>query len=53
MVDTIHAQYRGAPQSSLVYTKSNTKCINKSLNYQPLKFQKFEGKDNPKQHITY
>ena len=56
IADTIHSQYRGASQSSLVYAKSYTKHIDEMRmpsNYQPLKFQQFKGKGNPNQHIAY
>ncbi|KAA0041525.1 ty3-gypsy retrotransposon protein [Cucumis melo var. makuwa] len=39
-----------------MYSKPYTKRIDNlrmSLGYQPLKFQQFDGKGNPKQHIAY
>ncbi|KAA0065983.1 ty3-gypsy retrotransposon protein [Cucumis melo var. makuwa] len=50
------AQYGGPPQTSFMYSKSYTKRIDNlrmPLGYQPPKFQQFDGKGNPKQHIAH
>uniref|UniRef100_A0A2N9GIS1 Uncharacterized protein n=1 Tax=Fagus sylvatica TaxID=28930 RepID=A0A2N9GIS1_FAGSY len=56
ITNTIRAQYGGAPQSTLMYSKPYTKRID-SLRmppgYQPSKFQQFDVKGNPKQHVTH
>uniref|UniRef100_A0A2N9E6Y6 Uncharacterized protein n=1 Tax=Fagus sylvatica TaxID=28930 RepID=A0A2N9E6Y6_FAGSY len=56
ITNTIRAQYGGAPQSTLMYSKPYTKRID-SLRmppgYQPPKFQQFDGKGNPKQHVAH
>ena len=39
-----------------MYSKPYTKRINNlrmSVSYQPPKFQSFDGKGNPKQHVTH
>ncbi|GLT46757.1 hypothetical protein SLA2020_204870 [Shorea laevis] len=54
--DVIRARQGGTSQSSLVYAKPYTRRIdNLSLpdGYQPPKFQKFNGKGNPRQHIAH
>ncbi|GKU96286.1 hypothetical protein SLEP1_g9534 [Rubroshorea leprosula] len=54
--DVIRARQGGTSQSSLVYAKPYTRRIdNLSLpdGYQPPKFQKFNGKGNPRQHVTH
>ena len=56
ITNTIQAQYGGAPKSSLMYSKPYTKRIDilqMPAGYQPPKFQQFEGKGNPKQHIAH
>ncbi|KAA0041771.1 retrotransposon gag protein [Cucumis melo var. makuwa] len=56
IANSIRAQYRGPPQTSFMYSKPYTKRINNlrmPLGYQPSKFQKFDGKGNPKQHIAH
>ncbi|XP_038717270.1 uncharacterized protein LOC120010560 [Tripterygium wilfordii] len=56
IVDTIRAQYGGAPQSSLVYAKPYSRRIDEirmPWGYQPPKFQQFDGKGNPKQHVAH
>ena len=55
IMNTIWAQYGGAPQNSLMYSKPNTKRIDilQPAGYQPPKFQQFDGKGNPKQHIAH
>nr|XP_009767564.1 PREDICTED: uncharacterized protein LOC104218703 [Nicotiana sylvestris] len=53
---TIKDKYEVASKSSLMYTKSYTARID-SLKmpggYQPPKFQQFDGKGNPKQHVAH
>ncbi|GKV11564.1 hypothetical protein SLEP1_g22812 [Rubroshorea leprosula] len=54
--DVIQARQGGTSQSSLVCAKPYTRGIDKlslTNNYQPPKFQKFNGKSNPKQHIAH
>ncbi|KAL2487273.1 Ty3-gypsy retrotransposon protein [Abeliophyllum distichum] len=55
IADTIHAHYGGLPQFSLVYAKPYSRQIEEMrmpLGYQPLKYQCFDGKGNPKQHVA-
>jgi hypothetical protein len=56
ITNTIRAQYSGAPQSTLMYSKPYTKRIDNLRmppGYQPPKFQQFNGKGNPKQHVAH
>ena len=56
ITNTIRAQYGGPSQSTLMYSKPYTKRIDNlhmPVSYQPLKFQSFEGKKNPKQHVAH
>ncbi|TYK23272.1 ty3-gypsy retrotransposon protein [Cucumis melo var. makuwa] len=56
IANSIRAQYGGPLQTSFMYSKSYTKSIDNlrmSLGYQPQKFQQFDGKGSPKQHIAY
>ncbi|KAA0047150.1 ty3-gypsy retrotransposon protein [Cucumis melo var. makuwa] len=56
IANSIRAQYGGPPQTSVMYSKSYTKRIDSlrmPLGYQPPKFQQFDGKGNPKQHIAH
>ena len=56
ITNTIRAQYGGAPQNSLMYSKPYTERIDilqMLVGYQPPKFQQFDGKGNPKQHIAH
>jgi hypothetical protein len=56
ITNTIQAQYSGAPQSTLMYSKPYTKRIDSlwmPLGYQPSKFQQLDGKGNPKQHVAH
>ncbi|KAA0040811.1 retrotransposon gag protein [Cucumis melo var. makuwa] len=56
IANSIRAQYGGPPQTSFMYSKSYTKRIDNlrmPLGYQPPKFQQFDGKGNPKQHIAH
>ena len=56
IVNSIRDQYGVPPQTSFMYSKSYTKRIDNlrmPLGYQPPKFQQFDGKGNPKQHIAH
>ncbi|KAH7859342.1 hypothetical protein Vadar_013106 [Vaccinium darrowii] len=56
IASTIRAQYGGPAQSCFVYLKPYTKRIDyfrMPVGYQPPKFQQFDGKGNPKQHIAH
>ncbi|KAA0025726.1 ty3-gypsy retrotransposon protein [Cucumis melo var. makuwa] len=56
IANSIRAQYGGSPQTSFMYSKPYTKRIDNlrmPLGYQPPKFQQFDGKGNPKQHIAH
>ncbi|KAA0064819.1 retrotransposon gag protein [Cucumis melo var. makuwa] len=56
IANSIRAQYGGPPQTSFMYSKPYIKRIDNlrmPLGYQPPKFQQFDGKGNPKQHIAY
>ncbi|KAL6188691.1 hypothetical protein ACLB2K_040082 [Fragaria x ananassa] len=56
ITNSIRAQYGGPSRDSLTYSKPYTKRINSlrmPLGYQPPKFQQFEGKGNPKQHVAH
>ena len=56
ITNTIRAQYGGAPQSSLMYSKPYAKRIDilqMLAGYQPPKFQQFDRKGNLKQHIAH
>ncbi|KAA0050735.1 retrotransposon gag protein [Cucumis melo var. makuwa] len=56
IVNSIRAQYGGLSQTSFMYSKSYTKRIENlrmPLGYQSPKFQQFDGKCNPKQHIAH
>ncbi|KAA0066689.1 retrotransposon gag protein [Cucumis melo var. makuwa] len=56
IANSIRAQYGGPPQTSFTYFKLYTKRIDnlrRPLGYQPPKFQQFDGKGNPKQHIAH
>nr|XP_016471628.1 PREDICTED: uncharacterized protein LOC107793732 [Nicotiana tabacum] len=56
ITNTIRAQYGGPSQSSLYYSKPNTKridCLTMPTNYQPLKLHQFDGKGNPRQYIIH
>ncbi|KAA0033935.1 ty3-gypsy retrotransposon protein [Cucumis melo var. makuwa] len=56
IANSIRAQYGGPPQTSFMYSKSYTKRIDNlrmPLGYQPPKFQQFDGRGNPKQHIAH
>ncbi|TYK22023.1 retrotransposon gag protein [Cucumis melo var. makuwa] len=56
IANSIRAQYGGPPQTSFMYSKLYTKRIDNLIipfGYQPPKFQQFDGKGNPKQHIAH
>ncbi|KAA0065856.1 ty3-gypsy retrotransposon protein [Cucumis melo var. makuwa] len=56
IANSIRAQYGRPPQTTFMYSKPYTKRIDNlrmPLGYQPLKFQQFDGKGNPKQHIAH
>ncbi|TYJ96836.1 ty3-gypsy retrotransposon protein [Cucumis melo var. makuwa] len=56
IANSIRAQYGGPLQTSFMYSKPYTKRIDNlkmPLEYQPLKFQQFNGKGNIKQHIAH
>ncbi|KAJ9705540.1 hypothetical protein PVL29_003542 [Vitis rotundifolia] len=56
ITNTIRAQYGGPSQSMLMYSKPYTKRIDNLCmpeGYQPPKFQSFDGKGNPKQHVAH
>ncbi|KAH7859334.1 hypothetical protein Vadar_000532 [Vaccinium darrowii] len=56
ITNTIRAQYGGQSHSSYMYSKPYTKHINyfrMPVGYQPPKFEQFDGKGNPKQHIAH
>nr|XP_011468706.1 PREDICTED: uncharacterized protein LOC105352760 [Fragaria vesca subsp. vesca] len=53
---TIKAQYGGTSRDTLTYSKPYTKRLDNlrmPIGYQPPKFQQFDGKSNPKQHIAH
>ncbi|KAL6191705.1 hypothetical protein ACLB2K_038095 [Fragaria x ananassa] len=52
----IKAQYGGSSRDTLTYSKPYTKWLDNlrmPTSYQPSKFQQFDGKGNPKQHIAH
>ncbi|KAI3450399.1 hypothetical protein Pfo_007064 [Paulownia fortunei] len=56
IIRTINDKFDGSSKLSLTYIKPYTKRINNlkmPVGYQPLKFQQFDGKGNPKQHIAH
>ncbi|KAL0446314.1 UNVERIFIED_CONTAM: hypothetical protein Slati_1759300 [Sesamum latifolium] len=53
---TIRSKIEGSSKSSLTYSKLYTQRIDNmkmSMGYQPPKFQQFDGKSNPKQHVAH
>ncbi|KAL0349739.1 UNVERIFIED_CONTAM: hypothetical protein Sradi_4123100 [Sesamum radiatum] len=53
---TIKNKIEGSSKSSLTYSKPYTPRIDSlkmPMGYQPPKFQQFDGKDNPKQHVAH
>ena len=56
ITNIIRVQYGEPSQSTLMYSKRYTKRIDNlhmPMGYQPLKFQSFDGKENPKQHVAH
>ena len=56
ITNTIRGQYGGPSQSTLMYSKPYTKRIDNlrmPVGYQPPKFQSFDRKGNPKQHVAH
>ncbi|XP_038876523.1 uncharacterized protein LOC120068954 [Benincasa hispida] len=56
IMTSIRAQYGGPTQTSFMYSKPYTQRIDNLrmlTGYQPSKFQQFDGKGNPKQHIVH
>ncbi|KAL0277961.1 UNVERIFIED_CONTAM: hypothetical protein Sradi_7309200 [Sesamum radiatum] len=53
---TIRSKIEGSSKSSLTYAKPYTQRIDNlkmPMGYQPPKFQQFDGKGNPKQHVAH
>ncbi|KAK4383237.1 hypothetical protein Sango_2794900 [Sesamum angolense] len=53
---TIKSKIEGSSKSSLTYSKPYTQRIDSlkmPMGYQPPKFQQFDGKGNPKQHLAH
>ncbi|KAL0302444.1 UNVERIFIED_CONTAM: hypothetical protein Scaly_2564100 [Sesamum calycinum] len=53
---TIKSKIEGSSKSSLTYSKPYTPRIDSlkmPMDYQPPKFQQFDGKGNPKQHVAH
>ncbi|KAK3018206.1 hypothetical protein RJ639_002899 [Escallonia herrerae] len=56
IASTIRAQYGGPSRDTLMYSKPYTKRIDNMrmpVGYQPPKFQQFDGKGNPRQHVAH
>ncbi|KAL0320421.1 UNVERIFIED_CONTAM: hypothetical protein Sradi_5303600 [Sesamum radiatum] len=56
IMGTIQNKLDGSTKSSMAYTKPYTERIDNLKmpdGYQPLKFQQFDGKGNPKQHAAH
>ena len=54
--EAIKNQFGGGSQASIAYAKPYTQRIDllrMPQNYQPPKFQQFEGKGNPRQHVAH
>ncbi|KAL0288676.1 UNVERIFIED_CONTAM: hypothetical protein Sangu_2646200 [Sesamum angustifolium] len=54
--ETIKSKIEGSSRSSFTYSKPYTPKIDSlkmPMGYQPPKFQQFDGKGNPKQHVTH
>ncbi|KAL0307925.1 UNVERIFIED_CONTAM: hypothetical protein Sangu_3002800 [Sesamum angustifolium] len=54
--ETIRSKVEGSSKSSLTYSKPYTPRIDSlkmPMGYQPQKFQQFDGKSNPKQHVPH
>ncbi|KAL0289063.1 UNVERIFIED_CONTAM: hypothetical protein Scaly_2713000 [Sesamum calycinum] len=53
---TIRSKIEGSSRSSFTYSKPynpRIDCLKMTMGYQPPKFQQFDGKGNPKQHVSY
>ncbi|KAL0402319.1 UNVERIFIED_CONTAM: hypothetical protein Slati_4261800 [Sesamum latifolium] len=53
---TIRSKIEGSSKSSFTYSKLYTQRIDSMkmpMGYQPPKFQQFDGKGNPKQHVAH
>ncbi|VVA41101.1 PREDICTED: retrotransposon, partial [Prunus dulcis] len=56
IANTIRVQYGAPSRDTLMYSKPYTKRIDNlrmPTGYQPPKFQQFDGKGNPKQHVAH
>ncbi|KAL0439641.1 UNVERIFIED_CONTAM: hypothetical protein Slati_2447100 [Sesamum latifolium] len=56
IMGTIHSKLSGSSKSSMAYTNPYTQRIDDlkmPVGYQPPKFQQFDGKGNPKQHVAH
>ncbi|KAL0462700.1 UNVERIFIED_CONTAM: hypothetical protein Slati_0157600 [Sesamum latifolium] len=56
IMGTIQNKFGGNSKSSMTYIKPYTQRIDNlkmTVGYQPPKFQQFEGKGNPKQHVAH
>ncbi|KAA0032448.1 ty3-gypsy retrotransposon protein [Cucumis melo var. makuwa] len=56
IANSIKTQYGGSAQTFSLYSKPYTKRIDNLImpnGYQPPKFQQFDGKGNPKQHVAH
>ncbi|CAL8991155.1 unnamed protein product, partial [Prunus brigantina] len=56
IANTIRVQYGAPSRDTLMYSKPYTRRIDNlrmQTGYQPPKFQQFDGKGNPKQHIAH
>ena len=54
--EAVKDQVESVTQPSYTYAKPYSKRINlmrMPTNYQPLKFQQFDGKGNPRQHVAH
>ena len=54
--NSIKTQYGGPTRTFSLYSKPYTKRVDNLRmpnGYQPPKFQQFDGKDNPKQHVAH
>jgi len=56
IANAVRAQLGEGSRRTLLYTKSYTKrvdALRMPYGYQHSKFQQFDGKDNPKQHVAH
>ena len=56
IANTVKIQLGGGARKTHFYTKPYTKRVHTLYmprRYQPPKFQQFDGKDNPKQHVAH